>query len=155
FAETNADTGTITLNSMKLPAGDGPVPNNFNGKHMVLHTIAHEVNHAINKDKSPPSSFRHFETEYRAWAVGFKAENGHWPTNKEAMTRVRQLLTAQDGAYADIKNSGRKYHDAMALFSFLHELTGFSVTAANVDAILNSDPDDWINRSRDADEQGM
>jgi len=155
FGEADASTQTLVLNSLKLPAGNGEVPKNYDGRHLVLHTLSHEVNHLVNKDNARPASFNHFETEYRAWAVGFKAEHGHWPTNAEAMKRVSHLLTAKDGAYADIKKASGKYHDAMALFSFLRQMTGFEVTAGNIDSILSSDPDNWINRSRDPDEQGM
>lgn len=155
FGEATASTQTLVLNSQKLPAGNGEVPKNYDGKHLVLHTVAHEVNHLLNKDAARPASFNHFETEYRAWAVGFKAEHGHWPTNAEAMKRVSHLLTAKDGGYADIKKASGKYHDAMALFSFIQQMTGFAVTAGNIDAILKSDPDNWINRSRDPDERGM
>jgi hypothetical protein len=88
-----------------VPQGNDRVPDNDHGKHLVLHTVAHEVNHILNDDVPRPSSFQHFEIEYRASAVGFKAEHGHWPTNKEAMERVRHELTAKDGGYQDIKGT--------------------------------------------------
>ena len=155
FGEGNADTRTLTLSSQRVPAGNKPVPENFDGKHLVLHTVAHEVNHILNKDVPRPSSAQHFEIEYRAWAVGFKAENGHWPTNKDAMERVRHELTAAAGGYADIKDATRKFHDAMAIYSFLQQLTGLRVTAGNLNEILESNPDTWRNWSQDPDEQGM
>jgi hypothetical protein len=155
FGQADASTGTLTLNSQKVPVGNGAVPNNYDGKHLVLHTVAHEVNHLLNKDVPRAASFQHFETEYRAWVVGFKAEHGHYPTNKEAMRRVRQLLTADNGAYADIKGASRKFHDAMAMYDFLQKLTGREVTAGNLDDILKSNPDTWRNWSRDPAEQGM
>jgi peptidoglycan hydrolase-like protein with peptidoglycan-binding domain len=155
FGEADADTRTLILSSQKIPLGNDAVPDNKDGRHLVLHTVAHEVNHLVNNDRPRDASFQHFEIEFRAWAVGFKAEHGHYPTNKEAMDRVRQLLTEKDGAYADIKRAGGKYHDAMMIFSFVQQLTGRPVTAGNLDDILNSNPDTWINRSRDPDEQAM
>jgi len=155
FGEGDADTRTLTLSSQRVLAGNKQVPENFDGKHLVLHTVAHEVNHILNKDVPRPSSAQHFEIEYRAWAVGFKAENGHWPTNKDAMERVRHELTAAAGGYADIKDATRKFHDAMAIYSFLQQLTGLRVTAGNLNEILESNPDTWRNWSQDPDEQGM
>lgn len=154
FGEADADTRTLTLSSVKVPYGNGPVPENRDGKHLVLHTVAHEVNHLVNNDRPRHGTFQHFEIEFRAWAVGFKAEHGHYPTNAEAMGRVRQLLTDKDGPYADIKKAGGKYHDAMEIFSFVQRMTGRSVTAGNLEDVLDSKPETWINRSRDPDEYG-
>jgi hypothetical protein len=155
FGEGDASTRTITLNPKYVPEGNGRVPDNDDGKHLVLHTVAHEVNHILNNDVPRPSSFQHFEIEYRAWAVGFKAEHGHWPTNKEAMERVRHELTAKDGGYQDIKGAIGKFHDGMAIIRFLEQITGRPVNAGNIDDILKSNPDTWANRSRDPDERGM
>ena len=155
FGEGDASTRTITLNPQYVPQGNDRVPDNYEGKHLVLHTVAHEVNHILNNDVPRPSSFQHFEIEYRAWSVGFKAEHGHWPTNKEAMERVRHELTAQDGGYQDIKGASGKFHDAMAIFHFLSQVTGREVNAGNMDDILKSNPDNWVNWSRDPDERGM
>jgi peptidoglycan hydrolase-like protein with peptidoglycan-binding domain len=154
YGEADADTRTLTLSSSKLDAGNGPVPDIRTGKMLVLHTVAHEISHIVNKDKPRAASFQHFEIEFRAWTVGFRAEHGHYPTNKDAMERVRQLLTEKDGAYSDIKRAGGKYHDAMMIFSFVQQLTGRAVTAGNLEDILNSKPSTWVNRSRDPDEQG-
>jgi peptidoglycan hydrolase-like protein with peptidoglycan-binding domain len=155
YGEGDASTRTITLNPQYVPQGNDRVPDNYEGKHLVLHTVAHEVNHILNNDVPRPSSFQHFEIEYRAWSVGFKAEHGHWPTNKEAMERVRHELTAQDGGYQDIKGASSKFHDAMAIFHFLSQVTGREVNAGNMDDILKSNPDNWVNRSRDPAERGM
>jgi hypothetical protein len=103
--EATTSTRTLALNPRYVPQGNDRVPDNDEGKHLVLHTVAHEVNHILNNDVPRPSSFQHFEIDYRAWAVGFKAEHGHWPTNKEAMERVRHELTAKDGGYQDTKGA--------------------------------------------------
>jgi peptidoglycan hydrolase-like protein with peptidoglycan-binding domain len=155
FGEGDASTRTITLNPQYVPQGNDRVPDNDDAKHLTRHTVAHEVNHILNNDVPRPSSFQHFELEYRAWAVGFKAEHGHWPTNKEAMERVRHELTANDGGYKDIKGAGSKAGDAMAIFRFLSQMTGRQVNAGNLDDILKSNPDNWVNWSRDPDEHGM
>ena len=155
FGEGDASTRTITLNPKYVPQGNDRVPDNDDGKHLVLHTVAHEVNHILNNDVVRPSSFQHFEIEYRAWAVGFKAEHGHWPTNREAMERVRHELTAQDGGYKDIKGAIGKFHDGMAIIRFLEQVTGRPVNAGNIDDILESNPDNWVNWSRDPGERGM
>jgi hypothetical protein len=155
YGEADADTRTLILSSHKLAAGNDAVPNTKDGRFLVLHTVAHEVSHIVNKDRPRSASFQHFEIEFRAWAVGFKAEHGHYPTNREAMDRVRQLLTEKDGAYADIKRAGGKYHDAMMIFSFVQQLTGRPVTAGNLEDILKSKPETWINRSRDPEERAL
>jgi peptidoglycan hydrolase-like protein with peptidoglycan-binding domain len=155
YGEGDASTRTLTLNPRYVPEGNDRVPDNDDGKHLVLHTVAHEVNHILNNDVPRPSSFQHFEQEYRAFAVGFKAEHGHWPTNKDAMERVRYELTAKDGGYQDIKGAIGKFHDGMAIIRFLEQITGLPVNAGNIDDILKSDPDTWANRSRNPDERGM
>ena len=71
------------------------------------------------------------------------------------MERVRHELTAQDGGYQDIKGASGKFHDAMAIFHFLSQVTGREVNAGNMDDILKSNPDNWVNWSRDPDERGM
>ena len=154
FGEGNSLTRTLTLSVSRVPAGNQPVPDNWDGRHLVLHTIAHEVSHIVNRDVTRSSSFQHFEIEYRAWAVGFKAEFGHWPTNKEAMERVAHELTAKRGGYEDIKNATGHYHEAMAIFGFLEQLTGLQVNGGNLEDVLKSNPDHWRNWSRYPDDQG-
>lgn len=86
-----AGGGTITFNSNMVNAGNGPLIETYNSKHVVLHTIAHEVNHILAGDRVA-DSFEYLEQEYRAWYTGFKAEFGREPTNAEAMGRWRNQI---------------------------------------------------------------
>lgn len=86
-----AGGGTITFNSNMVNAGNGPLIETYNSKHVVLHTIAHEVNHILSGDRVA-NSYEYLEQEYRAWYTGFKAEFGREPTNAEAMGRWRNQI---------------------------------------------------------------
>ncbi|WP_132999326.1 hypothetical protein [Luteimonas arsenica] len=86
-----AGGGTITFNSNMVNAGNGPLTETYNSKHVVLHTIAHEVNHILSGDRVA-DSYEYLEQEYRAWYTGFKAEFGREPTNAEAMGRWRNQI---------------------------------------------------------------
>ncbi|MEN5116790.1 hypothetical protein ABE488_05580 [Luteimonas sp. TWI662] len=87
-----AGNGTITFNANMVNAGNGPLNETYNSKHVVLHTVAHEVNHILAGDRVS-NTFEYLEQEYRAWYTGFKAEFGREPTNAEAMDRWQNQIT--------------------------------------------------------------
>lgn len=91
-----ADGKNITFNANMVNAGNAPLTETPNSRHVVLHTIAHEVNHNVNGDR-PSNTYNYLEQEYRAYYVGFKAEHGRPPTNAEAMERWRNEIV---GAYS-------------------------------------------------------
>ena len=69
----------INLNSDLVPAGPGKIdPNDSDAVHVVANTLAHEVNHTITPGGNE-QSYSYFMDEYRAWYVGYKAENGEPP----------------------------------------------------------------------------
>jgi hypothetical protein len=86
-----AGGGTITFNSNMVNDGNGRLVETYNSKHVVLHTVAHEVNHILAGD-SVANSYQYLEQEYRAWYTGFKAEFGREPTNVEAMERWQNQI---------------------------------------------------------------
>jgi len=86
-----AGGGTITFNSNMVNDGNGPLVETYNSKHVVLHTVAHEVNHILAGDRVS-NSFEYLQQEYRAWYAGFKAEFGREPTNAEAMERWQNQI---------------------------------------------------------------
>ncbi|HST44432.1 MAG TPA: hypothetical protein VLK29_04315 [Luteimonas sp.] len=87
----NAGGGTITFNANMVNDGNGALTETYNSKHVVLHTVAHEVNHILAGD-SVANSYQYLEQEYRAWYTGFKAEFGREPTNVEAMERWQNQI---------------------------------------------------------------
>ncbi len=141
---------TLWLNRGLIDGNNDKLVENHNTKHLVLHTAAHEVNHLQNGDKVA-KTYKYFEAEYRAWYVGFKAENGRPPTNKEAMNqRIAWQLnpTSFYGKYAtealkDPKEAA-KFHD------LLSKMSGQKVDASNWEAVSKSDPSTWPTASGNA-----
>jgi len=69
------------------------------------------------------------------------------------MSRVQHLLTADEGAYSDIKRAGGKFHDAMAIFRLVGQMTGYQVTTGNPEDVLRSKPENWRTWSADPAER--
>jgi peptidoglycan hydrolase-like protein with peptidoglycan-binding domain len=149
-------THTILLDpNHGIAADNNPVPVGGKPQHLVLHTIAHELNHVLNGDEFQTGTADHFAGEFRAWAVGFKTEHGHWPTNEEAMHRVREELTTADGSYADIKKALYRYVDGDAILRFVSQVTGLRVTRDNLGAALKTDPSTWHEWDPDPEQQDL
>ncbi len=104
FTEIEDDPGSITfgyapafgsgiyINNQFVPAGNDPYPkDNLYARHAVLDTIPHEVSHQVNGDKNR-SNYKYFQAEYRAWYVGWIAENGTPPTRQWAYLRCLELF---------------------------------------------------------------
>ncbi|TWI29420.1 hypothetical protein [Paracoccus sulfuroxidans] len=69
----------INLNSDLVPAGPGKIDaGDQDAVHVVANTLAHEINHTITPGGNE-QSYSYFMDEYRAWYVGYKAENGEPP----------------------------------------------------------------------------
>jgi Putative peptidoglycan binding domain len=134
---------TLWLNRGLIDGNNDKLVENHNTKHLVLHTAAHEVNHLRNGDKVA-KTYQYFEAEYRAWYVGFKAENGRPPTNQEAMNqRISWQLnpTSFYGKYATEALKDPK--EAAKFYDLLSKMSGQKVDASNFETVSKSDPSTW------------
>ncbi len=124
------------FNRRYLPAGNNKVDtSNGDTLHMVTHTVAHEVNHLVNNDRVS-SSYRYFMAEYRAFYVGFKAENGRAPTRNEVIDRVQYLLTSTSGAYDYIRRALADGTEGPKIVAFMKKVLGRNnVTQANAGSL--------------------
>lgn len=89
----------------------------------LLISVAHEVNHIVNNDSVAPTAEYFFE-EYRAYYVGFVAENGRPPTRDEIVDRVRGLITATTGAYGRIGQALADPTEGPIMVAFLQQVLG-------------------------------
>lgn len=144
------DDKTLWLNRGILGAGDGKMVENDTTKHLVLSTVPHEVNHLLNKDKVA-STYKYFEAEYRAWYVGFEAQNGRPPTNQEAMQQRISWQLNPDSFYG--KYAGEALKDpkeAKQFYDFLSQMSGQKVDASNWSTVVGSDASKWPGASNPA-----
>ncbi len=82
----------ICIKESFVPDGNDPFPvNKYESRHVVLATIAHEVNHHVNGDKNA-ATYAYFQAEYRAWYVGTIAETGEPPTRIQAYRHCNLLF---------------------------------------------------------------
>lgn len=147
FDETGTAYGSALgtefhLNPKFIGDGNGRVNDaNSDTLHMTTHTFAHEVNHLVNGDKVAQSA-KYLNAEYRAFYVGFKAENGRDPTAAEVLDRVRFLLTASSGAYGEIAKALQAGNgESDQIVDFMKDLLGRDdVTAANAATLAPADP---------------
>lgn len=142
-----ADNKTLWLNRGIIKANDNKMVENGKTKHLVLSTTPHEVNHLMNKDKVA-KTFHYFEAEYRAWYVGFKAQNGRAPTNQEAMQqRISWQLNPDSfyGKYAGDALKNKK--EAAQFYDFMSKMSGQKVDASNWKTVIGSDPSKWKSAS--------
>ncbi len=184
----NPGAHDVTLNSQLLTADNNPVdPRKMTtvvldggnsaelpfGGRTAVRGLAHEISHMINDDvKSADElmyTYNYINAEYRAWHIGFRAEHGHPPTNKEALERWGFYLN-DSGGYApfvfgitkpegDFNGALEKPGEAAKFFQTLSHLTGLEVnvdshkpdnsfvrltqTIKALEAVLNSDPNTW------------
>ena len=134
------DGKTLWLNKGIIGADNNKMVENDNTKHLVLSTVPHEVNHLLNSDKVA-STYKYFEAEYRAWYVGFKAENGREPTNQEAMEQRISWQLNKDSFYG--KYAGEALKDpkeAAKFYDLLGKMSGQKVDASNWETVIKSDP---------------
>ena len=123
---------------------------NDDTKHLVLSTTPHEVNHLLNSDKVA-STYKYFEAEYRAWYVGFKAQNGREPTNQEAMEQRISWQLNPDSFYG--KYAGEALKDpkeAAKFYDLLSNMSGEKVDAGNWKTVIKSDPSTWPGKGSPA-----
>lgn len=87
-----ASNGVLDLNEDLIVGGNDPVDLTINhAEHLALSTMPHEVNHLMTGD-TPAGTYERFIDEYRAFYVGFRAENGRDPTRQEAWDRIDDQL---------------------------------------------------------------
>ena len=146
------DSHDVYLNSRLMSADNGPVDGG-DTTGLGLNTLPHEISHAINDDATD-QSFHYLNEEYRAWYVGFQAENGRPPSNLEALERWEYFLNP-NGGYAeyahgierdfwfDTDGALDKDGEASQIFDLLGDMTGLDVTADNYKDVLASDPSTW------------
>jgi hypothetical protein len=148
-----ADGNTLTLNQDLVPADNNAVGSGYEAQ-VIENTTAHEVSHLVNDD-STNQTFHYLNEEYRAWYVGYQAENGHPPSNQEAMDRWEYFLNPS-GGYADYSHGTdggwfgigakdgalEKPDEAAQIFDLLSELSGLEVTADNYQDVM-AHPENW------------
>ena len=138
-----ADDKTLWLNKGIMAADNNKMVENSNTKHLVLSTTPHEVNHLLNGDKVD-KTYKYFEAEYRAWYVGFKAENGREPTNAEAMSQRLSWQLNKDSFYGPYAADALKDpKEAAKFYDLLSKMSGQKVDAKNWDTVIKSDPTTW------------
>lgn len=148
-----ASGDTLTLNEDLVPADNNPVGTGMDAR-VIENTSAHEVSHLVNGD-TPSQTFEYLNEEYRAWYVGYEAQNGRPPSNQEAMDRWEYFLNPGGGyadyahgitgggpGGADIPGALDKPEEAEQIFALLSELSGLEVTDANYLAVM-ADPSTW------------
>lgn len=149
-----ADGTKITFNSNMVNAGNDPLIETPNSRHVVLHTIAHEVNHNVNGDH-PSNTYNYLEQEYRAYYVGFKAEHGRPPTNAESMERWRNEINGAYSARSQAAINGSET-EARKFAEELSRITGQPIPANASHDDLKNFIQDQVNLpvSRYADPSG-
>ncbi len=134
---------TLWLNKGIIEAGNGKIEPGEDTDRLSLNTVAHEINHLRNNDKVA-NTFDYFNAEYRAWYVGFQAQNGRVPTNQEAMEqRIKWQLNPESfyGKYAG--EAMKNPQEAQKFYDFLGSVTGMKVDGNNWQTVVNSNPDTW------------
>ena len=112
--------------------------------------MAREVNHNINGDKVA-KTYKYFEAEYRAWYVGFKAENGREPTNQEAMEQRLSWQLNPDSFYGKYaKEALKDPKEAQKFYDMLSTMSGQKVDAKNWETVIKSDASTWPDAAKPA-----
>jgi hypothetical protein len=138
---------TLFVNRGMIPAGNDKMVENEDTDHLTLNSMPHEINHLLNNDLVA-DTFHYFEGEYRAWYVGFQAQNGRVPTNQEAMEQRIRWQFDPDSSYGQhAAEAMKKPAEAQQFYDFLASVTGAKVDASNWRTVLNSDPVSWPNLS--------
>jgi len=144
------DGKTLWLNKGLMAADNNKMVENDTTRHLVLSTTPHEVNHLLNGDKVA-ATYKYFEAEYRAWYVGFKAENGREPTNQEAMQQRISWQLDKKSFYGPYAADALKNKDEAAKFyDLLSKMSGQKVDASNWNAVIKSDPSKWPGKDSPA-----
>ena len=123
----------ISLNRNTVPAGDGPLKASDRAALRTgVETLAHEVNHLLTPGGNE-KSYAYFMDEYRAWYVGYKAQNGHPPSAAEAYERA-QYLTTSKGPYDNIAQAldDQSRPDSKQIKDFMARLMGLDPATATV-----------------------
>jgi hypothetical protein len=156
----NASGTTLRLNEDLVPADNNPVGGGLEAS-VIENTTAHEISHLVNGDRTN-QTFEYLNEEYRAWYVGYEAENGHPPSNQESMDRWEYFLNP-NGGYADYAHGTDtglpfdlfdqpgaldKPEEAAQIFALLSELSGLTVDETNYLAVM-ADPTTWATNPAD------
>lgn len=130
-------TDYIYLNRDLVPSGSGKIdPNDDKAVHVVANTLAHEVNHTITPGGNE-QSYGYFMDEYRAWYVGYEAENGHPPSAREAYDRASYLTSSTSGSYGNIGKAFRDTgsDDQKDIVAFMARIMGLDPSDATYDHV--------------------
>jgi len=151
FGEGDSPNKALILNKDLIAADNDKMVENGNTNHLTLNTVPHEVNHLMNGDKVE-ENFKYFQAEYRAWYVGFKAENGRAPTNQEAMQQRINWQLDPDSFYGkEAAEAMKKPDEAAKFYEFLGKVTGKTVDASNWHDVVTSNPTTWPDHKSQAD----
>ncbi len=141
---------TLWLNKGIVADGNAKMIENSKTNHLALSTTPHEVNHNINGDKVA-KTYKYFEAEYRAWYVGFKAENGREPTNQEAMEQRLSWQLNPDSFYGKYaKEALKDPKEAQKFYDMLSTMSGQKVDAKNWETVIKSDASTWPDAAKPA-----
>ncbi|MDO5621754.1 MAG: hypothetical protein Q4G24_09820 [Paracoccus sp. (in: a-proteobacteria)] len=127
----------IELNSDLVPAGPDKIdPSDGDAVHVVSNTLAHEINHTITPGGNE-QSYGYFMDEYRAWYVGYQAENGHPPSARDAYDRASYLTASETGSYGNIGKAFRDEgsEDQKQIVAFMAQLMGLDPATASFEDV--------------------
>lgn len=127
----------IELNSDLVPSGPDKLdPKDADAVHVAVNTLAHEVNHTITPGGNE-QSYGYFMDEYRAWYVGYEAENGHPPSARDAYDRASYLTGSTSGSYGNIGKALRDNgsDDQKNIVAFMAQMMGLDPATATVDDV--------------------
>lgn len=157
----NASGDTLRLNEDLVAADNNPVVAGGLEASVIENTAAHEISHLVNGDKTD-QTFEYLNEEYRAWYVGYEAENGHPPSNQEAMDRWEYFLNP-NGGYTDYAHGTDSWlpfgigdkdgaldkpEEAQKIYDLLSELSGLTVDETNYLNVM-ADPTTWATNPND------
>jgi len=141
FGENPAGTTTFRINRKLLDADNKKVEDGTQAgyaEHAALNTMCHEVNHAVN-NVPMGETYDYFQDEYRAWYVGFVAENGRVPNRQEAYDRADYLLSATSGAYnllrkarVEVGGDGKPSAESKKVIAFMSKFTGTALSSTDL-----------------------
>lgn len=145
-----AGDGVLTIQESLVAADNDPLA--AQAQYLADSVIPHEVSHLIHDDHVAPT-FEYLNAEYRAWYVGFTAQNGRAPTNEEALGRWAGELSV-GGVYWDLaaEDALADPAEAAQIFELLSDLTGLDVDEINFRDVLRELADgtrDWGTNAGD------
>lgn len=138
----------ILLNRSEVAAGNDKLAGK-DAFHLSRNALAHEVAHLVGGGGKAGGKFADFMNEYRAWWVGFRAENGRDPTKMECFDRLHQLSDDKQG-YPLIATNFNDPHSAEG-----KKMVAFTARALNVEHPDTVSADDVFGQAKNLNEPGL